>query len=260
MKKTIFLSIILIIIIAAPIAVFAKHRTPFFAKSSKNISLVCERRCPFAKKKLEKAFAALNRQFIKMEEKTGTPFPENLKPVEIHLRYDKTCRKASVERTSDPSVFGFTSVKSDGKAFICIKADINDIIQNRPTHLIHEYAHHYFPMETRGKNEKFGLLEETLAAAFEQFITGKLESFCDPVNEKFEPEIFKLCRDYGFEVEDLPTLIASLTELKKNGAVVMNEMAIEEIKKITSAKRQIPLYFSSNPTTAFHSLPGGLRR
>lgn len=256
MKKTIFLLTILIIIIAAPIAVFAKHRTPFFAKSSKNISLICEHRCPFSKKKLEKAFAPLDRQFIKMEEKTGTPFPENLKPVEIHLRYDKTCRKASAEMTSNPSVFGFTSIKSDGKALICIKLDIDDIIQNRPTHILHEYAHHYFPMETLGQDNT----EETLAAAFEQFIVGKPGSFCGPIDEKFEPEIFKLCRDYGFEVNDIPTLIAQLQEMAKTGKTVTNEMAIEEIKKIPSAKRQIPLYFSSNPTTALHSLPGGLRR
>lgn len=191
-----------------------------------------------------------------MEEKTGTPFPENLKPAEIHLRYDKTCRKASAERTNDPRVFGFTPIKPDGKALICIKADINDIIQNRPTHLLHEYAHHYFPMEVRSQND----VEETLAAAFEQFMTGKPGSFCDPANEKAEPELFKLCRDYGFEVNDLPMLIARLTALKQNVSAVTNEMAIEEIKKIQSVKRQIPLYFSSNPTTAFHSLPGGLRR
>lgn len=255
MKKIIFLSTLFVIAVSTPIAVFSKHQPPFFTKSSKNISLVCERRCPFAKKKLEKAFAALNAQFIKMEEKVGTPFPENLKPVEIHFRYDRSCRKASLQRTSDPDVFGFAATKLDGKALICIKLDINDILENRPTHLLHEYAHYYFPMEGDAKDN-----EETLAAAFEQFITGKPGSFCHPSNEKAEPELFKLCRDYGFEVDDIPALIDRLQEMTKTEKTITNEMAIEEIKKIQSAKYKIPFYFSSNPTTALHSRPGGLRR
>ncbi len=228
--KNIYLSIFLIIMLGAliPSSVSAKHKQPFFAKSSKNISLVCERRCPFSKRKLEKAFTALDAQFIEMEEKVGVPFPENLKPVEIHLRYDKSCRNASAKRTSDPEVFGFTTVKADGKAIICIKVDINDIIENRPTYIIHEYAHHYFPMETRGKHD----FEETLATAFSQFITGKPGSFCAPIVKKHEPGVFGLCRDYGFEVDDIPTLVARLAELRRQGKVVTNEIAKEEIKKI----------------------------
>ncbi|MBI2638257.1 hypothetical protein HYW83_01565 [Candidatus Peregrinibacteria bacterium] len=228
MKKFLTPALLLVIFaISIPYSVSAKHRQPFFAKSSKNISLVCEKRCPFPKQKLQKAFAALNAQFIKMEEKVGTPFPENLKPVEIHLRYDASCRKISKERTDDQEVFGFTTAKPDGKAMICMKADIDDIIKNRPTHLLHEYAHHYFPMQPRGKHD----FEETLAAAFEQFITGKPNSFCDAANEKSEPNLYKLCRDFGFEVDDMPTLIARLQALKKNADAVTNRMAIDEIKR-----------------------------
>lgn len=219
-------------ILAVPFSVWAKHTPPFFAKSSKNISLVCERRCPFPKKKLEKTFANLDRQFIEMEEKIQTPFPENLKPVEIHLRYDAACRRTSRVRTTDPEVFGFTSVKPNGKAIICIKVDINDIIQNRPTHLLHEYAHHYFPIKTKGKHD----FEETLATAFEEFITGKPGSFCDAMNEKFEPSLYRLCRDFGFETDDIPTLIAQLQKIASSGKAVTNAMALAEIQKLSISR------------------------
>lgn len=233
MKKnltTIFFSIFFIL--AIPFAAGAKYQLPFFAKSSKNISLVCESRCPFSKQKLQKAFANLDRQFIKMEEKIKTPFPENLKPVEIHLRYDATCRRTSQSRTADPEVFGFTTTKPNGQAIICIKADINDIIQNHPTHLLHEYAHHYFPMKTHGKHD----FEETLAAAFEEFITGKPGSFCDATNEKSEPSLYRLCRDFGFETDDIPELIARLPKLADAGKIVTNAMALAEIQKLSISR------------------------
>lgn len=216
-----------------PLPASAKSPPPFFAKSSKNISLLCERRCPFTRKKLEKAFVNLDRQFERMEEKTGIPFPENLKPVEIHLRYNKSCRKVSKGLTDDPEVFGFTVAKPDGKAIVCIKLDINDILQNRPTYILHEYAHHYFPMRVQGKYD----FEETLADAFTQFLTGKPGSFCSPINEKFEPEIYALCRDDGLEVDDIPELIRRLNALKENGVVVTNEMAKVEIRKIGTENR-----------------------
>ena len=217
-----------LLILAIPLIVSAKHIPPFFAKSSKNISLICESRCPFAKKKLVKAFFALDRQFAEMEEKIQTPFPENLKPVEIHLRYDRTCRRTSQTRTTDPEVFGFTSTKPNGKGIICIKADIDDIIQNRPTHLLHEYAHHYFPIKTHGKQD----FEEILVAAFEQFITGKPGSFCALANKKSEQSLYRLCRDFGFETDDIPELMLRLQEIAKTEKIVTNAMALVEIQNL----------------------------
>lgn len=207
--------------------------------SSKDIDMFCAYRCSYPKKKWKQVFKSLQKTLAKIESAAGTPLPERLKPIEVHLSYDRTCGRppyenANLTPTSTSKIMGFANVNAKGKAMVCLnRPELQDILAGKSS-LGHELSHHYFPfLKYLGPDD----LTESVTKALLTWSVYPNQSTCAAINKKHEPGIYNLCKEYGFTtLEHMKALVARSVQIKNDTtSVYTRERLIAEIKDAVKA-------------------------
>lgn len=215
---------------------YAKNAT--VRKTKGNITLVCEASCKFTKKQIRQALQKFVSQLKKTETKLGIPLPTNVKPIEVHVAYDKTCITAAPSfYTADKSTIGgFTSYDAleDGRILVCLNANLlkRKNIAAGHTPFIHELIHIYLQIrQDDGEN-----IEENLVKSISAWVitNSTPKSMCS-VAEK-EPDLAHFCEKYDIEYAKIPVFLAKLMEIKREKGYLTNTIVKETITSLPNPR------------------------
>lgn len=221
MKRTLILTLLIAILII-PIIGHAKNNSAktILKKTSKKISLVCEKSCSKFPITFSRAWSKVNQILNKVETAFKMPVPIKL-PIEVRVGFDSACAAVSPELVSANIAKGFTFYKPNGGAMICINGSAKEMASGRVP-LAHELTHLYF--NTTRDTEEAVKLEETLVQMTTPCTINCIKakgpkSVCAVAVPDTE-----FCKDYDLEYTKIPLFIKRLADIRKNGQVTMEDL------------------------------------
>lgn len=215
------------------------QRTPEFR-------LVCTRQCPVSKVILDQELAAITYAVSTLRGLTKSDINKELLPFEVHASEDKRCpvlKGAAAYQTT------YVDVTGNSRGLLCFFYEkmLYDRSKFPYSTSIHEVAHLFL----RGKYEFHPVIDEGLAEILDSFFLkgNERNSFCWRGNEWYAPGpgvhdphpvgramFFKLCKEYGFDYEDLPELFG---QINQRGGYVSQKDFVGIINNIVGADTSV---------------------
>jgi hypothetical protein len=207
-----------------------------FDERTKDFRLVCARPCPVQETVLEQEFAAISYALSTMRGVTQADVHPDLLPFEVHASADSLCKEGPWFLAYMDT--NFTDASGYRRGLLCFFFDKKEYNRDRFPYStsVHEVTH----MFAYGRIVRHPVLWEGMSEMMESFfLRGNVrDSFCWEGNDWFGELIdnphdphgtgrqlfFTLCKDYGFDYDDLPALFARLD----------HEASVEEFVAIVS--------------------------
>jgi len=211
------------------------QRTPEFR-------LVCTMQCPVSKAILDQELAAIAYAVSTLRGLTKSDINKEFLPFEVHASEDKRCpllKGAAAYQTT------YVDVNGNSRGLLCFFYEkmFYDRSKFPYSTSIHEVAHLFL----RGKYEFHPVIDEGLAEVLDSFFLkgNERNSFCWRGNEWYAPGpgvhdphpvgramFFKLCKEYGFDYDDLPVLFG---QINQRGGYVSQKDFVGIINSIVGA-------------------------
>lgn len=192
-----------------------------YDERTNDFRLVCSKPCPVSKDIINQEFAAISYAVSTLRGLTKSDLDENIVPFEVHASEDSVC-------PTNPDALAYMTVFTDAKGYnrglLCFFFDKLRYDRSKFPYStsVHEVTHLF----EAGKIKHNSVLWEGLSEMLESFFVkgNDRNSFCwegnawykDVIKRSDDPHwvggdlFFELCRQYGFDYNDLPELFRQL--------------------------------------------------
>ena len=203
------------------------NRNYAYDERTKDFRFVCSSPCPLSKAILDQEFAAINYAVSTLRGLTKSDINEELMPFEVHASEDSRCPTL-------PNALAYKTAFTDNNGYtrglLCFFFD--KLPYNRDKFPYSTSVHEVTHLFEYGKYKDNDIIDEGLSEMLESFFLkgNEKSSFCWQGNAWYKQVLknsddphwvggdlfFELCRQYGFDYDDLPELFRQLKNRKGN--------------------------------------------